>query len=251
MNAGSSSAPQHRVCVNQSAAPCIQVRALLDSNAGTAGCAMASKAVRDRYLEATGQSPEKPETAAAAAKAPEGDCPICFEPLAEEGVPPEELAACEVCHNHVHVLCMRNWAQQRRSAGQAVSCAMCRAPWPDDAVGAHTLFCFVPRRRSRVRCAARRRQTTLSVCIRSSCFESVVLYCSSSPGWPSRSRCRVSVYPLFTCKSSHAKAARLRCGDSASQWMPLPRHGQLTQHNGTAGAKGAGATTQDGLQSIC
>ena len=50
------------------------------------------------------------------------------------------------------------------------------------------------------------------------CFESVLLSCSNSPSWPSRSRCLVSVVTHTLHQSLRSTQTRLFCPTCASGW---------------------------------
>ncbi|KAI1809705.1 hypothetical protein GGS20DRAFT_580476 [Poronia punctata] len=60
----------------------------------------------------------------------EGDCPICFSPFEET----EKVVYCRAtCGQNMHKGCFEMWAAtKRKSAGDAVTCPMCRSPWQGD-----------------------------------------------------------------------------------------------------------------------
>ncbi|KAI1073537.1 hypothetical protein F5B20DRAFT_501261 [Whalleya microplaca] len=63
-------------------------------------------------------------------KALEGDCPICFMPFEDA----EDTVYCQAqCGQNIHKECFEMWAAtKRKSAGDQVTCPMCRTPWQGD-----------------------------------------------------------------------------------------------------------------------
>lgn len=63
------------------------------------------------------------------------DCPICFDALAPTagtaGAAGEAVSWCTACGKSVHASCMQTWVRSKGSAGEAVTCPLCRAPWQD------------------------------------------------------------------------------------------------------------------------
>ncbi|CUS14651.1 unnamed protein product [Tuber aestivum] len=71
--------------------------------------------------EGAGSSAQKPLD--------EDDCPICYCPFEENGR--EAVVYCKAqCGTNVHQSCFRQWASTRGEG--AVTCVMCRQPWPGD-----------------------------------------------------------------------------------------------------------------------
>lgn len=52
-------------------------------------------------------------------KLPEGECPICFEPMDTK----ESVERCRTCRNYIHSDCLRRWLTQ------AKTCVFCRSDW--------------------------------------------------------------------------------------------------------------------------
>lgn len=73
-----------------------------------------------------------PETASSDKnrKAVEGDCPICFMELEEEGK--EEVVWCRAaCGQNFHKECFQTWAKTRSGTGH-ITCPLCRSVWQGD-----------------------------------------------------------------------------------------------------------------------
>ncbi|KAL7621761.1 hypothetical protein AAE478_009088 [Parahypoxylon ruwenzoriense] len=60
----------------------------------------------------------------------EGDCPICYMPFEDA----EDTVYCRAtCGQNIHKECFEMWAAtKRKSAGDQVTCPMCRTPWQGD-----------------------------------------------------------------------------------------------------------------------
>ncbi|KAH7029470.1 uncharacterized protein B0I36DRAFT_423095 [Microdochium trichocladiopsis] len=94
-------------------------------------------------IEVGGGSDSSDDSTAAAhdqnRKAIEGDCPICFSALVEDeasgsGKDDAEIVYCRAqCGQNLHRVCFEIWARTKRSsAGEQVTCPMCRTPWQGD-----------------------------------------------------------------------------------------------------------------------
>ena len=63
-------------------------------------------------------------------KTVEGDCPICFMPMEEDG---GALVYCKAaCGNNFHGDCFNHWAASKRAASACVTCPLCRSKWQSD-----------------------------------------------------------------------------------------------------------------------
>eukprot|EP00850_Spirogloea_muscicola_P000770 SM000003S11015 [mRNA] locus=s3:290395:294938:- [translate_table: standard] len=128
--------PQDNPCIWQKALLADEVASLLlnnDSSAELAGL-RASTGVLEQFQALSGASTSAVSGAAPPSTAPrelEGDCPICYEPLANDsGQPKEPVVSCKVCGNNVHRDCFQHWKSSKTAAG--VTCIFCRAPWQDE-----------------------------------------------------------------------------------------------------------------------
>ncbi|KAJ7529207.1 hypothetical protein O6H91_15G037700 [Diphasiastrum complanatum] len=93
--------------------------------------ALASQSVRRRFQEITGKAGKEVEnTEKVEQRELDGDCPICYEPMAaEDGKEVEPVVFCRVCGNNVHRDCFQKWSRGKR--GRKVTCIYCRAVWED------------------------------------------------------------------------------------------------------------------------
>lgn len=107
---------------------CLQQRGGLQADealASQSACdqdALVSKHYKAKYKRATGGTSADAE---ADVGKPEGDCPICYEDMADTD---EATEACTTCKHHVHKACMRTWMSRKDQAHQ-LACVLCRAPW--------------------------------------------------------------------------------------------------------------------------
>eukprot|EP00850_Spirogloea_muscicola_P022059 SM000275S10315 [mRNA] locus=s275:6234:8436:+ [translate_table: standard] len=128
--------PQDNPCIWQKALLADEVASLLLNNESSAELAglRASTGVLEQIQALNGASTSAVSGAAPPSAAPrelEGDCPICYEPLANDsGQPKEPVVSCKVCGNNVHRDCFQHWKSSKTAAG--VTCIFCRAPWQDD-----------------------------------------------------------------------------------------------------------------------
>ncbi|OQE08543.1 hypothetical protein PENVUL_c009G03219 [Penicillium vulpinum] len=58
----------------------------------------------------------------------EGECPICFNDFNSN----QETMCCQVCDNHVHEACFKNWKATALGAKDVVRCLFCKASWKSD-----------------------------------------------------------------------------------------------------------------------
>ncbi|KAI5062160.1 hypothetical protein GOP47_0022699 [Adiantum capillus-veneris] len=104
-------------------------------NLSVSGAVLASSLVRQRFKQITGESlapaeePSKPLQ-----REIDGDCPICYEPMAAgDGKPLEPVVFCKTCGNNVHADCFKRWSQSKKHG--SVTCIYCRAIWVSDTHG--------------------------------------------------------------------------------------------------------------------
>eukprot|EP00850_Spirogloea_muscicola_P000502 SM000002S05582 [mRNA] locus=s2:992640:994817:+ [translate_table: standard] len=127
---------QDNPCIWQKALLADEVASLLLNNESSAELAglRASTGVLERFQALNGASTSAVSGAAPPSAAPrklEGDCPICYEPLANDsGQPKEPVVSCKVCGNNVHRDCFQHWKSSKTAAG--VTCIFCRSPWQDE-----------------------------------------------------------------------------------------------------------------------
>lgn len=91
-------------------------------------------------------APEHAEEVERLPFADDDTCPICCEPFLPEGPAREEgtrehtaamrlLTFCKTgCKRTIHSQCMKHWADHRVSMGEDISCPLCRATWPAQAM---------------------------------------------------------------------------------------------------------------------
>lgn len=64
-------------------------------------------------------------------KSIDGDCPICFMPMEQDG---EAVVYCKAaCGNNFHGECFNHWAASKRASAASVTCPLCRSDWQSDA----------------------------------------------------------------------------------------------------------------------
>lgn len=98
-----------------------ELRKMLDEAPEDPGTAfMADESVRAQYRASSSQEAE------VVRRTVEGDCPICFEDMAEgDGSTPQNVATwCQNCGHNFHKLCLDNWMKARSNA----ACPLCRRP---------------------------------------------------------------------------------------------------------------------------
>ncbi|KAH9292626.1 hypothetical protein KI387_042189, partial [Taxus chinensis] len=76
-----------------------------------------------RFQEITGSNPQHKDKAIVQRDL-EGDCPMCYEPLAGGR---EVVVFCMICGNNVHIDYFVKWSQSKHSG--TMTCIYCRAPW--------------------------------------------------------------------------------------------------------------------------
>jgi hypothetical protein len=94
---------------------------------------LADDAVREKYQEVTGenvthlQSKKRKQSDIRRLVLPGELCPICYDEMNEK----EDLVWCETqCGRNVHRNCFEQWANQKQSCQETVTCVYCRAKWP-------------------------------------------------------------------------------------------------------------------------
>ncbi|KAI8468123.1 MAG: hypothetical protein J3K34DRAFT_523179 [Monoraphidium minutum] len=106
------------------------------STSSNSGDVLASATVRNQYAWLMGQPTAAAGGAAGGSKSVrrpvEGDCPVCFDSMAEGR---EALSWCAFCGNNIHAACCDAWARAKRAQRAAVTCCYCRADWRDGARG--------------------------------------------------------------------------------------------------------------------
>jgi len=96
---------------------------------------LASRAARDAYRRVSGggvidvDDDDDDVAPAAAPRRPLDECTVCFEPFAEAG---DDADFCHSCGRNYHAACLTRWFLHKR----ARVCAVCAAPWRDDAPAA-------------------------------------------------------------------------------------------------------------------
>jgi hypothetical protein len=76
-------------------------------------------------------TPVPKETEAGTRRSIEGDCPICFTSLEEEGTGDSVVWCKNSCGNNIHKVCFETWAKSR--PGDQTTCPFCRAVWHSSA----------------------------------------------------------------------------------------------------------------------
>lgn len=105
-------------------------------NLSVSNAVLASSLVRERFQQITGEtSTPAMEPLEPLQREIDGDCPICYEPMAnKDGKPSESIVFCKTCGNNVHADCFKRWSQSKKHG--SVTCIYCRAVWGSDAKGA-------------------------------------------------------------------------------------------------------------------
>eukprot|EP00250_Pteridium_aquilinum_P001242 c11450_g1_i1 orf=69-1001(-) len=94
---------------------------------------LASGIVRQRFKQITGESSTVDiQSSKSVQREIDGDCPICYEPMASSSVKPSEpVVFCKTCGNNVHADCFKRWSQSKKNGRP--TCIYCRALWESEA----------------------------------------------------------------------------------------------------------------------
>lgn len=106
-----------------------ELQALLH-NLSVNDAVLASDPVRYRFKQITGECSTS-EAPKPLQRDIDGDCPVCYEPMASnDGKPLEPVVFCKMCGNNVHSDCFKRWSQSKTH--DRVTCIYCRALWERD-----------------------------------------------------------------------------------------------------------------------